>query len=63
MSSWLCSLQRGEGIAWLTCSMSLMMLVLSSWRKDMEQGRLLSCPESCSGVSSSEPLVRVVLVA
>lgn len=52
-----------EGTAWLTCSMSLMMLVLSSWRKDMEQGRLLSCPESCSGVSSSEPSLRVVLVA
>lgn len=46
-----------------TCSMSLMMLMVSSWRKVREQGRLLSCPESCRGERPSEAWAMVVLVA
>lgn len=46
-----------------TCSMSRMMLMLSSWRKVREQGRLLSCPDSCRGERPSEAWAMVVLVA
>ena len=46
-----------------TCSMSRMMLMVSSWRKVSEQGRLLSCPESCSGERPSEAWAMLVLVA
>lgn len=43
--------------------MSLMMLMVSSWRKVREQGRLLSCPESCRGDRPSEAWAMLVLVA
>ena len=46
-----------------TCSMSRMMLMLSSCRKVREQGRLLSCPDSCRGERPSEAWAMVVLVA
>lgn len=46
-----------------TCSMSRMMLMVSSWRKVREQGRLLSCPESCRGERPSEAWAMLVLVA
>lgn len=46
-----------------TCSMSRMMLMVSSWRKVREQGKLLSCPDSCRGERPSEAWAMVVLVA
>lgn len=46
-----------------TCSMSRMMLMVSSWRKVREQGRLLSCPESWRGERPSEAWAMLVLVA
>jgi hypothetical protein len=46
-----------------TCSMSRMMLMVSSWRKVREQGRLLSCPDSCRGDRPSEAWAMLVLVA